>query len=286
MAIIDTLTWSGLTAADLDGAVALNAEAGWNQTAADWLFMLQQGEGMGVRQDGLIATSMLLPQGNRFAWIAMILVTARWQRRGLASELMRLCITHADELGLVAGLDATEAGRQVYLPLGFADIYPLTRWQVTRWQTDGAKATGGAGVRPMTTNDLDRVAAWDRDIAGAPRNALLRHLHGRCPERAFILESGGNVRGFVLARNGHLASQIGPLSADDEAGAIALLQPAIAAAPGPIFLDAADHHGNFQAVLADLGFTKQRGYMRMLRGRGRPLDDPSRVFLIAGPELG
>lgn len=286
MAIIDTLTWSGLTAADLDGAVALNAEAGWNQTAADWLFMLQQGEGMGVRQDGLIATSMLLPQGNRFAWIAMILVTARWQRRGLASELMRLCITHADELGLVAGLDATEAGRQVYLPLGFADIYPLTRWQVTRRQTDGAKATGGAGVRPMTTNDLDRVAAWDRDISGAPRNALLRHLHGRCPERAFILESGGNVRGFVLARNGRLASQIGPLSADDEAGAIALLQPAIAAAPGLIFLDAADHHGNFLAILADLGFTKQRGYMRMLRGRGRPLDDPSRVFLIAGPELG
>ncbi|MFP6706144.1 MAG: GNAT family N-acetyltransferase [Alphaproteobacteria bacterium] len=286
MAIIDTLTWSGLTAEDLDGAVALNAEAGWNQTAADWLFMLQQGEGMGVRQDGLIATSMLLPQGNRFAWIAMILVTARWQRRGLASELMRLCITHVDELGLVAGLDATEAGRQVYLPLGFADIYPLTRWQVTRWQTDGAKATGGAGVRPMTTNDLDRVAAWDRDISGAPRNALLRHLHGRCPERAFILESGGNVRGFVLARNGRLASQIGPLSADDEAGAIALLQPAIAAAPGLIFLDAADHHGNFLAILADLGFTKQRGYMRMLRGRGRPLDDPSRVFLIAGPELG
>ena len=286
MAIIDTLTWSGLTAADLDGAVALNAEAGWNQTAADWLFMLQQGEGMGVRQDGLIATSMLLPQGNRFAWIAMILVTVRWQRRGLASELMRLCITHADELGLVAGLDATEAGRQVYLPLGFADIYPLTRWQVTRWQTDGAKATGGAGVRPMTTNDLDRVAAWDRDISGAPRNALLRHLHGRCPERAFILESGGNVRGFVLARNGRLASQIGPLSADDEAGAIALLQPAIAAAPGPLFLDAADHHGNFLVVLADLGFTKQRCYMRMLRGQERPLDDPNRVFLIAGPELG
>ncbi|MFP6699108.1 MAG: GNAT family N-acetyltransferase, partial [Alphaproteobacteria bacterium] len=62
--------------------------------------------------------------------------------------------------------------------------------------------------------------------------------------------------------------------------------PAIAAAPGPLFLDAADHHGNLQVVLADLGFTKQRGYMRMLRGRERPLDDPNRVFLIAGPELG
>jgi GNAT superfamily N-acetyltransferase len=286
MASIDTLAWAGLGAVDLNGAVALNAEAGWNQTAADWRFMLDQGEGMGVRQDGLIATSMLLPQGERFAWIAMILVTARWQRRGLASELMRRCIDRAGELGLIAGLDATEAGRQLYLPLGFADIYPLTRWQVTRWQADGAKAIAGAGVRPMTTNDLVRVSAWDKNISGAPRTALLAHLHGRCPERAFILESDGNVVGFVLARNGRLASQIGPLSADDEAGAIALLQSAIAAGPGPVFLDAADHHGNFQAVLADLGFTKQRGYMRMLRGRERPLDDPNRVFLIAGPELG
>jgi len=291
MASIDNPAWSGLTAADLDGAVALNAEAGWNQTAADWRFMLDQGEGMGVRQDGLIATSMLLPQGDRLAWIAMILVTARWRRRGLASELMRLCIARAGELGLVAGLDATEAGRLLYLPLGFADIYPLTRWQVTRWQVSqwqagGAKAIAGAGVRPMTTDDLVRVAAWDKDIFGAHRNALLAHLHGRCPERAFILEVGGQVRGFVLARNGRLASQIGPLSADDEAGAIALLQSAIAAEPGPILLDAADHHGNLQVVLADLGFTKQRGYMRMLRGRERPLDDPNRVFLIAGPELG
>ena len=115
MATIDALTWSALSARDIDAAVGLNAEAGWNQNAADWQFMLEQGEGMAVRRDDLVATSMLLPRGGRFAWIAMILVTARWRRRGLASELMRRCLERAAALKLIAGLDATDAGRQIYL---------------------------------------------------------------------------------------------------------------------------------------------------------------------------
>jgi GNAT superfamily N-acetyltransferase len=268
-----------LVAADIPGAVALNQEAGWNQIAADWQFMLEQGEGTGiVDADRLIATSMLLPQGDQFAWIAMILVTGARQRQGLASDLMRRCIARAEALDLIAGLDATEAGRQVYLPLGFQDIYPLTRWQA-----DGPKVPKGEGVRPMWATDLDAVAARDTEISGAPRSALLTHLYERCPERAFVLVGGG---GFVLARNGRMATQIGPLSAETEVGALALLQAALSGHDGPVFLDAADHHGELGRWLEDVGFTRQRGYMRMLLGRNTPIDDPGRVFLIAGPELG
>ncbi len=282
MATIDELTWSGLGAADIDAAVGLNAEAGWNQNAADWQFMLERGEGMAVRGEALVATSMLLPQGGRFAWIAMILVTAAWQRQGLASELMRRCLARAVALNLIAGLDATTAGRRVYLPLGFQDIYPLTRWQVENPQVGDR----GAGVRPMGQDDLDRVAAWDEGISGAPRKALLRHLYKRCPERAFVLEAGDGLQGFVLARDGRLATQIGPLSANSGDGAAALLGASLGAGSGPVFLDAADHHGLLRQFLQDAGFKEQRGYMRMLLGRTEPLDDPNRVFLIAGPELG
>lgn len=284
MAIIENLHWRALTPDDVAGAVDLNAEAGWNQTAADWQFMLQRGEGTGVSDEALIATSMLLPHGNRFAWIAMILVTAEWQRRGLASALMRRCIARAEVLDLIPGLDATEAGRTVYLPLGFHDIYPLTRWQA-----DGANLpllNPGSGVRAMLAGDLDAVAAWDAGVFGAPRGDLLAHLHGRCPERAYLLETGGEVQGFVLARDGRLATQIGPLSAHSAAGALALLRAALAGQTGPVFLDAADHHQGLAQWLGDAGFSKQRGYMRMLLGAQSPIDDPNRVFLIAGPELG
>lgn len=284
MVTIKNLSWSRLTAADIPGAVALNAEAGWNQNAADWQFMLDQGEGIGVRgvRDGeLIATAMLLPQDGRFAWIAMILVTATWQRRGLASELMRRCIARSEDLALIPGLDATEAGRQVYLPLGFRDIYPLTRWQA-----DGLKIPPESGVRPMLDTDWQAVAAWDSAIHGAPRPALLRHLALRCPGSAFVAEQGGQISGFVLARDGRRATQIGPLSAASAKTAIALLQAALGQVTGPVFLDAADHHAGLADWLTAAGFSRQRGYMRMLLGRDELLDDPARVFLIAGPELG
>jgi hypothetical protein len=197
---------------------------------------------------------------------------------------MRRCIARAEALNLVPGLDATEAGHKVYLPLGFQDIYSLTRWQADSVEVTGANLD--PGVRPLLAKDLGAVAAWDADIFGVPRRALLAHLHRRCPQRAFLLESNGDVQGFVLARDGRLATQIGPLSAGTSDRALALLHAALAGQTGAVFLDAADHHGDMARWLAEAGFAKQRGYVRMLLGSRMPIDDPERVFLIAGPELG
>src|SRR4029077_9921677 len=81
---------SGVTARPLNGrdlaaALTLSAEAGWNQTAADWQIFLDLGSAGGVTgADGrLIATAATLPHANRFAWISMVLVTAAQQRKGL-----------------------------------------------------------------------------------------------------------------------------------------------------------------------------------------------------------
>jgi hypothetical protein len=176
---------------------------------------------------------MLMPQGDRFAWIAMILVTSAWQRRGLAGGLMRRCMDRAQEMGLVAGLDATEGGRQIYLTLGFKDFYPLSRWQ--------ADVPGGnmhEGVRFMVQSDLNTVAKFDQSVAGADRRVLLKHLWDRSPERALVLEKNGELKGFVLARDGRLATQIGPLSARSQDEALILLDSVLSQG-GPTFLDAA-----------------------------------------------
>ena len=110
--------------ADIARAAELNAEAGWNQTAVDWRFMLEAGRGTGIEDgtgDGggrLIATSMALPYRG-FAWIAMILVTRKWQRRGLATALMQ----HAKTLcpaGLhLVTLQGNAAACQFYERHGF-----------------------------------------------------------------------------------------------------------------------------------------------------------------------
>ena len=270
---------------DVEAAVALNAEAGWNQVAADWRFMLGVGSGLAVDapEGRLVASGMVLPCADRFAWIAMILVTAEWRRRGLATAIMARAIETCRERGWIAGLDATEVGRPVYLPLGFRDVYGLSRWAAPRATAGDPRALE---VVPVVKADLPALADYDAARNGGRRERLLAHLAGRAPHLAFKLISDGDLRGFLLARNGRLATQLGPLVAEDEAAARALLAAGLAASEGPMFLDAADHHGWIAEWLPRLGFHRQRGYVRMLLGRSEPLDDPRRMVLIAGPEFG
>src|SRR3954465_15475806 len=100
----------GLT--DRRAGLALSDEANWNQTEDDWRFFLSHGTVLGVRDKAgrLVATAALLPYTSSEAWISMVLVTADWRRRGLATGLLDDCLTLAKSEGLTTWLDATPAG--------------------------------------------------------------------------------------------------------------------------------------------------------------------------------
>ncbi|MEE9250273.1 MAG: GNAT family N-acetyltransferase [Alphaproteobacteria bacterium] len=277
--------------AGTDGPVGerLAAEAGWNQNAADWAYLLANGLGWGYEDETaqLGATAMILPYGGAVAWIGMVLVTAPWRKRGIATALLRHCLRDAEERGWVPGLDATEAGRKVYLPLGFSGIYPLTRFMAEPATPAGNR--DDVGCRPMIEADLATVTALDESTFGAQRRDLLAHLLGRAPRCAWVAEWGGDIVGFCLGRDGREADQIGPVIAADAAAAAALCTRALAARAEPdrrVYIDAVDRHAGFAAWLRAAGFVKQRGFMRMLKGRNEPIGDPAPTFAIAGPELG
>jgi len=72
---------------DLEAAMALSEEAGWNQVAADWLLMLRLGSGFAVRDGGrVVATALALPYPPVFGWVSMVLVHTPYRRRGLAAR--------------------------------------------------------------------------------------------------------------------------------------------------------------------------------------------------------
>jgi hypothetical protein len=90
----------------------------------------------------------------------------------------------------------------------------------------------------------------------------------------------------VLGRDGLVGHQIGPVVADNEGVACALVHRALRASKGPICLDIVDSHRGLHQALARLGFAPQFPFIRMLHWRDQPIDDPARIFVIAGPELG
>jgi GNAT superfamily N-acetyltransferase len=301
-----------LGTAYLDGLLALSRSAHWNQDEADWRHMLSEGVGWGrSTPDGtVVASTVVLPYpvatGRGFGWVSMVLVLPDHRRHGHASRLLERAIGWLGDRGLTPILDATPAGHAVYRQHGFRDT-----WGFERWQRDGSGAASGeasgeasgaapAGIgagrhpatptlRPLAGGDWQAVLALDAIAFGADRGGLLRSLAARRPDLARVALRDGRVAGAVFGRPGRDATQLGPLLADDDGVAAALLDDALGAVPGRVFADAPLRHAGFAAALAGRGFVRQRPFMRMVHGAGdapAAPGDPGRLRLVAGPELG
>src|SRR5213082_3388234 len=180
MADTDQIAIARLGPEDASAGLALSSEAHWNQNEADWRFFLTQATVFGVRDnDGhLIATAALLPYTSGNAWISMVLVTASWRRRGLATKLLDACLAAAAHQGFTTWLDATPAGATVYGPLGFAPTLPLRRMRL-----DHAMSTKAEASPPLSFCDIEKFAAQDFCAMGFDRSTLLRELSGRSGSR-------------------------------------------------------------------------------------------------------
>ncbi len=219
----------------------------------------------------------------------MVLVTAEFRRQGLATRLMHRCVDDLVAAGLVPVLDATPAGREVYQAIDFHDTWRFRRLTLghKRLTPPAVADAGRCHHRTDHRRDLARsCAATTLAAFGADRGALLTQLRGRLPAAELVARRGDEVVGFLLGRDGRTSSYLGPLVAEDEAIALALLARALAAVPGPIYIDSPDVHANVRAWLEAAGFTTQRPYIRMVHDRRDGFDDPARTFAVAGPELG
>lgn len=265
-----------LGAADLDEALLLSDEARWNQTAEDWRIFLDHGEGYGIRASGrLVASAAILPFGGGFGWISMVLVTADWRRRGLASRLMNRCIQEMRARGCASLLDATPDGARVYGRIGFKSKCGMTRWRGTGFASQ--PAPGGA-ILPAAREE---ILAGDRIALGCDRGYLIESFLNRPGTVAF-----GDRRNFVVQRKGRHATQIGPLVAQDEHRARELLRTALAGISGPVIADVLDAGAALAPVLAGHGFEAFRTFERMLLDRDTLPGAPATLMVAAGPEFG
>ena len=282
-----------LTAADLPLALALSEAANWNQNRRDWQTMLALGQGFGIRAPSLLhgerrlaASALVLPYGDTFGWISMVLVLPEFRRRGHATTLLQHCMRHLRAAGRIAVLDATPAGREVYRRLGFVDTWTFARHR----REAGAHrpdSTPVAGLRALNESDWPRITEIDTPAFGADRVALLRALAARWPQGARVVERGGRLRGYAFGRDGREAHQIGPVIADEPAVAQALIASALQVAPGAVYLDLLDARAALLGPwLQQQGFVLQRPFTRMVLGAGSAPGEPGRIWAVAGPELG
>src|ERR1035437_145594 len=275
MADIDHLIIVQLGSDDARAGPLLSEEAHWNQNEADWRFFLTTGTVYGVREENhLCATAALLPYTAANAWISMVLVTASWRRRCLATRLLDACLDAAAKQGLTTWLDATPAGATVYGPLGFTPTLHLQRLRYT------CSAPRAATLELESNGSFDEFIARDCRAMGFDRSTLLGELGGR-PGSRLISRNGA----IGLIRDGRKARHIGPLFADDTASATALVGAIVEYETGPFLIDVVGEQRKFLESLTDSGWTIERPFQRMRFGR-TATESVQPPFAVAGPEFG
>lgn len=286
--------------------LALSEAAHWNQLAADWRLMLALGQGYAIWADDaggqrrLAASAVVLPYGERFAWISMVLVLPDFRRRGYATRLLRHALDELNARGVMAVLDATPAGLALYRRLGFVDAWGFGRF---RRESPAMAAKGcavAAGIRPLQDSDWPAIDMMDSPVFGASRLPVLRDLAQRLPGAAWVAQEKGRLCGLVLGRDGREAVQIGPLLARDEGMAKTLLTTALSTINGPVMVDLLDREMALREWLLGQGFVLQRPFTRMVHGTGATAiagaiaiasasaapGSAEGLVLVAGPELG
>jgi hypothetical protein len=139
---------------------------------------------------------------------------------------------------------------------------------------------------PITDSAWPELCAYDAAASGADRSQILARMRGRLPQANLFAARDGRIAGFLLGRDGRTASHLGPLIAQDDAAALALLAEALRRIDGPVLIDFADAKTEVRKWLEASGFSPQRPFTRMHLGKGQGADDPGGTFAVIGPEFG
>jgi GNAT superfamily N-acetyltransferase len=283
------LDFYDMTEADLEDGLRLSRASGWNQTIEDWRLLLSLGPGLFrvAALDGrIVASGGAVRYGDDLAWICMILVDPEQRGHGIGTRIFDDVLARTEAAvragGLrCVGLDATPAGRGIYLQRGFVEEGGLVRMRV-----EGAEGgRGPASVRPLAAEDLEAVLARDREVFGADRGPVLLWALGSAPGLAWVARQAGTV-GYCFGRHGDRFDHVGPVVAGDPALARDLVLASLSRPrQRPLILDARVEPG-WLATLGELGFREQRPFTRMYLGDARLDARPALEPAVLGPEFG
>lgn len=284
-----TLEIERLTTDDVDDGWRLSKQVGWNQTKPDWhrLLKLFPETCFAGRIDGEIVATSTLATYDDVGWIGMVLVDEAHRRRGYGSELFERALDAGHDRDLdVVGLDATDAGREVYCQYGFETVVGIDRWTGTLRGSDlGVDDYSADSGQVDRVVDADSITRFDRMHVGVDRSPLLESVIGADGSAAFQVNQDGRTRGYAVVRSGRTRPQVGPIIATDGADAAILLLTIAQRVNGPVLVDAL-RGGRTEPLLRRSGLDVQRRLHRMTEGEPRSVLDGDAVIAAAGFEWG
>jgi 4'-phosphopantetheinyl transferase EntD/predicted N-acetyltransferase YhbS len=267
---------------DLAHCVALSLDRGWAPEKAKWALLLEAAEGFGVdaAAGGLAGCVVLARYGPDLASVGMMLVAARYGRRGLGRALMEHLLAAAG--GATVTLFATDQGRPLYEKLGFRAIRRNVAFVGTfrperPERPEGPEHGGGNLTRLATEADMPAILDIDKAAFGADRSRLLLRLPGFA-EQLRVIGTGSAVAGYAAAWRTETATVIGPVVAPDDAAARQLITGLATRAHGQVRLDLDPDRPELPRWAFARGLQPVSRNAVMAYGDWRPRGEPGRLF--------
>ncbi len=273
---------------DLGALMHLKNAEGWNQTEADWLFLLNHNPELcfvACMAGEVVGSVTAVNYNDTVAWIGMMLVRRDVRGRGISKQLLSTVIEKLQSCDVIK-LDATPAGQPVYQKLGFVAEFELLRMTGDHL-VSLSKQTEPAGLRRMQSTDLLEVVSLDASVMGTGRPDLIQRLFQENPDFSCTVRNTDGLAGAALVRRGTRFNHIGPVQATSVVDAKILISTLVDQLRGEsIVLDVVASQQELVDWILAAGFVRQRSLTRMFLGKNVSTDHPDRNFAICGPEFG
>jgi GNAT superfamily N-acetyltransferase len=253
-----------MTAADLPVGLRLSRQAEWNQIEADWQrFLDLQPDGCFVAEwDGSVVGTTVTSIFGPVAWVAMVLVEESLRCRGIGKALLNHALEFLDQRRIpTIRLDATPLGRPLYEQLGF-----MEQFQVARYEGTLSPSPDAVEVQSAAPDQWEALAALDEAVTRTDRRRVLLRLFAEQPGSVRLIRNGDRLDGFLTARPGRRAVQIGPCIASPQAGSLLFADAWQCFAGQHVFLDIPVANVAATRLAEVQGLTVQRRLTRMCRG--------------------
>jgi GNAT superfamily N-acetyltransferase len=271
---------------DLAAALRLTQAQRWSHRMEDWEFHFRLGRGWVVCDaDGrMLGTASWWAYGDGFATVGLVLVDQNQQGKGIGRRLMT---TVMDDAGArVLQLVATKAGLKLYQQCGFREVGGIGQHQ-------GIPTSGIRGaaelvppetvLRAVSPSDLAFLCDLDAVAWGANRSEVVGAVLNA--GGGVLAERKGRLAGFALARQAGRGTLIGPVVANDQVLAIALIADLLKASSGFTRIDVPTDAAELSAWLEAAGLARVDQVTTMVRGNLPERHGQARVFGLVSQAL-
>lgn len=260
-----------LVPADAAQNTALSRSVGWKDVESEWRALHAAAEVRGIRQGGRILAQGALGDYGTAATLAKMVVATELQRQGYGARLLDGFLRQAAERKLPVGLVATDLGRPLYASRGFEHSGDVV---ILYGEPARGIADAGSVVRLL---DAEPAVSIDAALSGCDRSRMLR---------ARFVESEAAVqltaeRGFGLSHPQGDHTIIGPIVAETEQGARALLTALFAATSGAVRVDVPAEYPSLRSWILGQGLREMSVRVEMAYGARRVPWQSANRFALA-----